>query len=216
LVDSIDLALTATPAQKLTIAVSGSAANFSESAKSFEIARSTTPITGFNAAAIEIDDSAFFGTGTWSAQVSGNSLVLVYAAGSGTPYSNWATANGIAGATANQDSDGDGIPNGIEFVIGGDPSGPDSSSLHLLPVITSDATYLNFTFRRTDESAGSNPVVQYSTDLGDTWLEAQSGEEGVIVEETNTGTGVDTVTVKIPRALAEGGKLFARLYVEVE
>lgn len=216
LIDARELALTATTGNKLTIAISGDAANFSESAKSFEIARSVDPITGFNAAAIQIDDSAFVGVGTWSVQVSGTSVNLVYSAGSGTPYSNWAAANGIAGATADQDSDGDGIANGIEFVLGGDPSGPNSASNSLLPTITTDATHVNFTFRRTDESAVLDPYVQYTTTLTGTWTDAQTGVNGVLVQETNNGfgTGVDSVTVKIPRTLASGGKLFARLRVE--
>jgi hypothetical protein len=218
LIDALGLAFTATTGNKLTIAISGDAANFSESPKTFEIARSVDPVTGFDAAAIHIDDSAFAGSGTWSVELSGSSVNLVYVAGSGTPYSNWATANGITGATADQDSDGDGIANGIEFVIGGDPSGPDSASGSLLPVITTDTTHVNFTFRRTDESAGLDPFVQYSTTLASTWTDAQTGVDGVVIEETNNGfgTGIDRVTVKLPRALANGGKLFARLRVDAE
>lgn len=218
LIDARSLAFTATTGNKLTIAISGDAANFSESAKTFEIARSVDPVTGFDAAAIQIDDSAFVGSGTWSVQLSGSSVNLIYTAGSGTPYSNWTTANGIAGATADQDTDGDGIANGIEFVIGGDPSGPNSASNSLLPTITTDATHVNFTFRRTDESAGLDPFVQYNTSLTGTWTDAQTGVNGVVIQEANNGfgTGIDSVTVKIPHALANGGKLFARLRVDAE
>jgi autotransporter-associated beta strand protein len=136
----------------------------------------------------------------------------------GTPYSNWETANGIAGAGAEADSDGDGIANGIEFVIGGDPSGPNSDSNALLPTITLDATYLNFSFRRTDESVGSNPTVQYGNDLAG-WANAVNGQPGgtpVIINVTNDqhGTGIDGVTVRIPRALAlPETTFFARLKV---
>ena len=215
LLDVRTLALTATAGSKLTIAVSGAAANFTESAKTFEIARSTDPITGFNAAAIQVDKSGFTGAGTFAVQVNGNSIQLVYTPGSGTPFSNWASANGIPGASADIDSDGDGILNGIEFVIGGDPSGPGSNSASLVPAVTTDATYINFTFRRTDASAGSNPYVEYNSSLSSTWTKAESGVNGVIVQETNDGfgAGVDSVTVKIPRTLASGAKLFARLRV---
>ena len=125
---------------------------------------------------------------------------------SGTPYTNWEAANGIAGAGANVDSDGDGILNGIEFVIGGDPSGPNSESSALLPTVTLDATYLYFTFRRTDQSAGSNPKVEYGSILTG-WTEAQSGEpidNPVFFDETNNhyGAGIDRVVVRIPRPLA--------------
>jgi fibronectin-binding autotransporter adhesin len=136
----------------------------------------------------------------------------------GTPYTNWETANGIAGAGAEVDSDGDGIANGIEFVIGGDPSGPDSESNALLPVIVMDPTYLNFVYRRRDESVSSNPVVEYGGDLTG-WTVAVNGQPGgtpVIITETNDqhGTGTDSVTVRIPRALAAPGTtLFARLKI---
>lgn len=134
---------------------------------------------------------------------------------SGTPYSNWETANGIASAGAAADSDSDGISNGIEFVIGGDPSGPDSGSSALLPTVTTDATYLNFVFRRSDESASYEPFVEYSTDLTN-WETAVDGTAGVLITEENdpfpTEPGIDRVTVRIPRTLAApGSKLFARL-----
>ncbi|RYG24600.1 MAG: hypothetical protein EON93_22925, partial [Burkholderiales bacterium] len=45
------LAFTATPSNKLTIAISGTATNFTEGPKTFVIANSTNPITGFDPAA---------------------------------------------------------------------------------------------------------------------------------------------------------------------
>jgi autotransporter-associated beta strand protein len=132
------------------------------------------------------------------------------------PYESWEQLNGIAGSGASFDSDGDGIPNGIEFVIGGDPSGPDSDSNSLLPTVAIDATYLTITYRRTDESAGFGPFVEYGSTLG-SWTEAEAGVDGVVVNETNDGfgVGIDSVEVKIPRALAVGTKLFARLRIDI-
>lgn len=206
----------ATTEAPLTIVITPSSlVNFTEAPKSFMLATTTGGITGLDPGEITVDASAFTGGGTWSVQAVGNNLVLSYALGNA--YSAWESANGISGAGADADSDGDGIDNGIEFLIGGDPSGPASDSNALLPVITSDATYLTFTFRRTDEAAAFGPLVQYSTSLG-TWEEAQSGEDGVIVEETNNGfgAGIDRVSVKIPRTLAApGSKLFARLMIEL-
>ena len=134
----------------------------------------------------------------------------------GDAYANWESNNGIAGAGAEIDSDNDGIPNGIEFVIGGDPSGPDSDSNALLPTITTDATYLNFTFRRTDESAPYSPVVEYGSALTG-WTEAEAGVNGVVINETNDGfgAGIDSIEVKIPRTLAVDARLFARLKVTI-
>ena len=131
-------------------------------------------------------------------------------------YGDWETLNGIAGAGAEVDSDGDGIPNGIEFVIGGDPSGPASDSSALLPTITTDATYLNFTFRRSDDSTSYGPFVEYGSDLTG-WTEAEAGVNGVVINEIDDGfgAGVDSIEVKIPRALAVGARLFSRLKVTI-
>lgn len=134
-------------------------------------------------------------------------------------YGSWESANGIAGAGSTVDSDNDGIANGIEFVIGGDPSGPGSDSSGLLPLVTLDATYMSFSFRRSDASATYNPYVEYSTTLAPAaWTHAQPGVGGVIVDEENDffGGGTDRVTVRIPRALAApGSKFFARLHVDI-
>ena len=133
------------------------------------------------------------------------------------PYGVWEAANDVFGTGPDADSDTDGIPNGIEFVIGGDPSGPGSNSNALVPTLTLDATYLNFVFRRTDDSAPFDPFVEYGTALTG-WTEAQGGVNGVIVNEDNNfyGCNIDRVTVRIPRALASpGSKLFARLHVDI-
>lgn len=143
-----------------------------------------------------------------------NQIALVQTADA---YGAFETANGIAGAGSNTDSDADGIKNGIEFVLGGDPSGPGSASNALLPTTTVDATYLNFVFRRTDESVSYNPGAQYGNSLTG-WTTAQNGVNGVIVEVEDNffNATTDRVTVRIPRALATPGtKLFARLSVNI-
>lgn len=138
----------------------------------------------------------------------------------GDPYGAFEAANGITGAGANTDSDGDGIANGIEFVIGGDPSGPNSDSHALLPTINnSDPVYIDFVFRRTDASAQKNPYVEYGSILTG-WTTAEPGEptaNPVLINETNDhfGAGIDQVTVRIPKALATSQKLFARLRVDL-
>ena len=134
-------------------------------------------------------------------------------------YTGWENDNGIAGAGAATDSDGDGIPNGIEFVIGGDPSGPGSDSNALLIPPTLDATYLNFVFRRASASAIYNPAVEYGSNLSG-WTPAAAGEPLanpvlIIVDADFYGGGTDRVTVRIPRVLATGDKLFARLQVVI-
>ncbi|WP_035605406.1 autotransporter-associated beta strand repeat-containing protein, partial [Haloferula sp. BvORR071] len=204
------LTIGATTASPLTIVITPeSLANFSETPKTFTLVSTSGGISGLDAGEIVIDHTAFPGTGSWSVQVVGNALQLSYSLGNA--YNAWESANGISGAGANADSDHDGIPNGVEFVIGGDPSDSDSSAL--APVITVDASYLNFVFRRTDDSASFNPAVQYGSSLG-AWTTAQPGvpsENPVLIQEVNNfyGAGIDQVTVKIPRGLvAPGTKLF--------
>jgi autotransporter-associated beta strand protein len=144
-----------------------------------------------------------------------NQIALV----KGTPYSNWETANGITAAGAAADSDNDGVSNGIEFVIGGDPSGPGSDSNSLLPTVATTETHLIFVFRRSDVSASYEPFVEYSNSL-DGWATAEDGTDGVVITEENdpfpSEPGIDRVTVSIPRTLAAPGtKLFARLKMVV-
>jgi autotransporter-associated beta strand protein len=161
--------------------------------------------------------------GGWSSdppQIIGGDLLLnITSTGGGGSYGTFESLNGIAGAGAGTDSDGDGIQNGIEFVIGGDPSGPGSDSNGLLPTVSVDGTYLNFVFRRSDDSASYTPRVEYGIALTG-WTPAQNGVNGVVItEENNPGdlpANTDRVTVQIPRALAApGSKLFARLRVDI-
>lgn len=143
-----------------------------------------------------------------------NKRITLVAAGNS--YTQWETAQGIIGEGANVDSDGDGIPNGIEFVIGGDPSGPDSDSSALLPKAVLNGDYLDFTFRRTVASAVFNPYVQYGSTLTG-WTTAVNGQNGVIViiGDVQPETGVDLITVRVPKALATDDKLFIRLGVTI-
>jgi len=133
----------------------------------------------------------------------------------GDSYGNWASLNGIGGAGSGVDSDGDGVRNGIEFVIGGNPNGGNSNAL--LPTVNVDGSYLNFVFRRTDDSITYNPFVEYGNSLTG-WTAAANGVNGILINVVNDGfgVGIDRVTVRIPRALAApGSQLFARLRVNI-
>jgi fibronectin-binding autotransporter adhesin len=171
-------------------------------------------------------------TGTWGSSTSGATNVddtrfsgdgMLTVTSSGSPYMAWESANGISGAGGATDSDGDGIKNAIEFVLGTDPSGPDSNSNANLPKVTTDATYINFEFRRTDASmslaAAQQPYVEYGSDLTG-WTKAVAGAPvgtPILINAVNdgAGTGIDVVTVRIPRALATGQKIFARLRADI-
>lgn len=158
-------------------------------------------------AATNKDDNRFSGTGMLNVTTGGNA------------YQSWAAANGIPGASPTADSDNDGIPNGIEFVIGGHPNGPGADSSLLPTFSSSDPAYFDFVFRRSDDSAGFDPYVEYGSDLSG-WTTAEPGEptlNPVQIDETDDfyGEGIDQVTVRIPKALGTGAKLFARLRVDI-
>ncbi|GHC66741.1 autotransporter-associated beta strand repeat-containing protein [Roseibacillus persicicus] len=122
------------------------------------------------------------------------------------------------------DPDGDGIPNGIEFVIGGSPL--DSSDLAFLPTgefVNVDlgngpSDYIQFTYRSRSDVAPLAPGVEYDTDLqGDDWVLSADGVNGVVIQTTGNGfeAGIDRVDVYLPSSLAIDGKIFARLSVRL-
>lgn len=214
------LDLTADPLTPVTVVITPrNLANFTDAAKSFTLISTTGGITGFTPGAFVIDSSALPAASslTWSVQVQGNSLMLVYGTSSGTPFQSWIASKGLSGAQAafDADPDRDGIANGIEFILGGEPNPANAhaDSSALLPTVSRDANVLRFTFRRSAASATSNPaVVQYDTDLSGVWTAAADTANGVVVTVTpGIEPGIDRVEVAIPLSLAVDGKLFVRL-----
>ena len=217
------VAITATNSTPVTVAVTPQTlANFSDTQKTFTLVTTTGGITGFAADAFVVDASALPAaiSFNWSVQVQGNNLVLVYGEATGTPFETWATSKGLTGNEAlfDADPDGDGIANGMEFVLGGEPNpaSPNANSAALLPTVSRNlAGDLVFVFRRAEAAAALNPEAEYDTDLAGTWTIAEGGENGVVINEANDGfdTGIDRVEVIIPAARAAAGRIFARLAV---
>ena len=131
----------------------------------------------------------------------------------------WAYGKGLRGEEAafGADPDHDGIPNGIEFVIGGEPNpaNPGANSSDLLPRITVDNNYLRVVYRRHDDAVYLAPGIEYDGDMVGAWTFAEQGVNGVGITVVNDGFGasIDRVEVLIPRGNAVAGKLFARLKV---
>lgn len=58
----------------------------------------------------------------------GTAVTLTATAASGGSYASWAQVNGIAGEPFAGDFDNDGIPNGVEYALGLDPTKPDQAT----------------------------------------------------------------------------------------
>ena len=140
------------------------------------------------------------------------------------PFTSWVTTtHGLVGTAAAvaADPDNDDLDNAIEFVLGGqpNPANPNASSSALAPTTALDPANLVFTYRRTDLSL-TQPGIQIAVEYGSNltgWTPAVASPGGVTINVTENGfgAGVDKVEVLIPRSLAVGSKLFARLNVVI-
>jgi autotransporter-associated beta strand protein len=135
-------------------------------------------------------------------------------------YAGWASGflPAFSNTAADIDFENDGLASGIEWVVGGDPTLNDATTVAPDFDNTTDPNNFLFAFRRRDEAAAdpkTTIVVEYGSDLTG-WTPAQNGVNGVSIDaSTDLGGGFHQVTVAIPRTLAAGGKLFARLRVAV-
>lgn len=185
----------------------------------YVIVDAQSPITGASFATVSGVPSGYVVEYGYDDGIDAHNIAIVSTGG--TPFTTWASANGLAGgdAGAEVDPDGDGLENAIEFVIGGqpNPANPGAPSNHLAPTVDEDASNLIFRFRRTDLSLtepGIAIAVQYGSDL-DGWTTAVDGVNGISVAVSDDfhGAGTDQVQVTIPKSLAVGDRMFARLRV---
>jgi autotransporter-associated beta strand protein len=153
------------------------------------------------------------GSGTGLLVINGNDLELVVSGVVATnPYATWS-----GGAAPDIDTNGDGVDNGVAWVLGA--ADPNANAIGLLPTLnnTSDSTYVIFTFGRSDAANldGNTAIsVEYGSDLA-SWTTAVDDNDKVEIEVT-PGSPTDTVVVKLKRSsLATGGKLFVRLKAAV-
>ena len=116
----------------------------------------------------------------------------------------------------NDDADGDGIVNLLEYVLGGIPVGAGAVDTSILPTQDLTSDDLEFTFLRSDLSESDVTLkVQWSDSLG-VWndfatIGAGDALPAVDVTEDSPNPDFDTVTVTIPRNTTMSGKLFVRL-----
>ncbi len=148
------------------------------------------------------------------AALTGDGLLEVTTDGPSGSYDAWAAQipdENLRGF--DDDADNDGIRNGLEYILGGNPNASDAV---IVPASEVTDTQFVFTFSRSDESeADTELVFQWSSDLAG-WNDvpvgaANSTTGGVTVEVAENGGDPDTITVRVPRSNAAGGKLFGRL-----
>ena len=134
------------------------------------------------------------------------------------PYDIWAS-----GGAFGTDANGDGIANGLAWLLSASDVNDDARSL--LPVAEEISGALKLTFITLDRATrgGASVKVQYSTDLGvdDTWISHEAevpdttskvGEIEFDIDATTIGDGYIIVEATIPATEASPGtKLFARV-----
>ncbi|MFC7335900.1 lamin tail domain-containing protein [Haloferula chungangensis] len=163
----------------------------------------------------------------WTTDSDGDSLVpfstVAFTLGTGDAYDAWASNAGLTSGVndgaeddAENDGSGDGIANVLEFLLDGDPLAVDPS---ILPSVSVDATDFIFVFNRREDSIGTVTAnFQWSTDLSfpethDVLItqDGSSADENGVVVSIDEESTPDTVTVRVPRSNATGGRIFGRL-----
>jgi fibronectin-binding autotransporter adhesin len=142
--------------------------------------------------------------------VSANNIALV------DSYTAWLGSYPVitgANRSPNVDYDNDGLANGIEFMIGSDPTTSTGSATPGYPAGTLSGGNFVYAFKRNTASKSYPVTVETSVDLA-TWPPAKSylipTVDGTVGDVTVTG---ETVTVTIP--MAPDAKKFARARVEI-
>lgn len=127
------------------------------------------------------------------------------------PYESWS-----AGAAFDGDSNGDGVSNGLAFLLGA--ADPDVDARGLLPTAVEDAgtLVLNFSMRDAGSRGSAALFIEFSSDLGisDPWQEAEVPDVAGTVNDvvfTVDGAGLLDLQATISATQAENGRLFGRL-----
>jgi autotransporter-associated beta strand protein len=137
---------------------------------------------------------AWFASGTGTLTVTVNPPLSGYAA--------WRAVNAPTGM-ASDDSDGDGVANAVEYVLGGTSSASDRAKLPVISMVGGNAL---FRFVRDHASIDGTTTVEIevSPDLRD-WstrypvpADAVTNQAGVTVQKNSPAAGKDTVTLVLP------------------
>ncbi len=130
-------------------------------------------------------------------------------------YAAWKRSHAPSGAP-DDDFDGDGVPNAVEYVLGGDSLTNDAAKL---PAVATTNGHLVFTFIRDQASIdGSTAIAIETSGALVSWPDsiavpasAVANSPGLSVLKNTPSAGKDTVILQVP--VATGGRGFARLKV---
>ena len=128
-------------------------------------------------------------------------------------YISWMAGRpGVANKTEFADSEADGIPNLMEYVLNGDPA---VSSTGILPTVSADGTDYVFTFDRLASSdADTVQIFQTSTDMINwTAIRISLPADPRVKIGAGNGSSNQAVTVTIPKV--SGEHMFGRLRVSL-
>ncbi|MDB6070231.1 MAG: outer rane autotransporter [Verrucomicrobiales bacterium] len=194
--------------------IAGAGVGAVSAARDFPLLRTTAGVTGFasNKFSVTVSDpTSSLPSGSWTVQQVSNDLVLRFQPGAAAPYDTWASGQGLTGANNafDFDADGDGVPNGVEFVL-------DGAALNggVVPAVNASVSgnNLSLSFLRRDDAASLNPVLEVSTTLAaGQWTTLADGVDGVTIQVTPNGTAPDLVVYNVP--LTAYPVRFARLRV---
>jgi hypothetical protein len=144
------------------------------------------------------------------------SMVSVTTLAAGSPYNTWATGNEPFGGDAN----GDGVQDGIAFLLGAATPGTDASGLLPTPILSGSNLVMTFNCLPTTDRGSATLKVAHSNTLAG-WTptvavvpdaDQPTADNGVtFVVDTVTEAPLNKVTATIDSAEAAVGKLFGRL-----
>ncbi|MEX0325031.1 MAG: sulfatase [Puniceicoccaceae bacterium] len=128
-----------------------------------------------------------------------------------TPFDDWAhVTSGLSGAAAAfaGDPNGDGVSNGMAYLLGAESALADAEGL--LPQTSLGPTTLMFQFDRLKDAAGVSSLLTGSPNLND-WSLLENGTDGILIEvfSHSTNSGLESVRVQMPLALPRFIRLLA-------
>ena len=101
-----------------------------------------------------------------------------------TPFTAWLAVNGFTSGGIDQDSDGDGLTDRVEYFFSQDPNDP--ADLANLPRVIADGGDLSLSFSRLTSTPGTTGALEFSGDLG-TWTPALPGLDYIVANSVVNG-----------------------------